>query len=298
MKRPLLDPPLIDRAADRREDAVLDEMDAVIVANGALLAAEGRLLVVRPEDQPPAALRMYLGRDGDRDLAALVPSDPGFGQDEDGIGTERMIPLRDLFRAISVRGDEGARDRELASAAVALSTWHSNHPRCSMCGMDTEPRQGGWVRFCASCEREHFPRTDPAVIVAITDPADRLLLAHAAYWSPRRFSHLAGYVEPGESLEQAVHREVFEEAHLRLRDLVYVGSQPWPFPASIMMGFTAVTDDPAFVLDDNEISDAMWVSREDLIQVMDEGTVIPAPAGSIARRMLEEWFGERLPDGV
>ena len=298
VKRPLLDPPLIDRAAERREDALLEEMDAIIVANGALLAAEGRLLVVRPDDQPPAALRMYVGRDGDRDLAALVPADPGFGQDGDGIGTERMVALRDLFRALSLRGEEGARDRELASAAVALSTWHSNHPRCSVCGQDTQPRQGGWVRFCDACEKEHYPRTDPAVIVAITDPDDRLLLAHASYWSPRRFSHLAGYVEPGESLEQAVHREVFEESRLRLRDLTYVGSQPWPFPASIMMGFTAVTDDPAFTLDENEISDAMWVSRDDLLRVIDEGTVIPAPPGSIARRMFEEWFGGAIPDGI
>jgi NAD+ diphosphatase len=298
VKRPLLDPPIIDRAAERRDGAVLEQMDSVIVANGALLAAEGRLLMVRPADQPPAALRLYLGREGDRDIAALVPADPGFGQDGDGIGTERMVPLRDLFRLISLRGDEGARDRELASAAVALSTWHANHPCCSLCGKPTEARHGGWVRFCADCEREHYPRTDPAVIVAITDPEDRILLAHASYWSPRRFSHLAGYVEPGESLEQAVHREVFEEAHLRLRDLTYVGSQPWPFPASIMVGFTAVADNPAFTLDEDEISEAMWVSRDDLMQVIDEGTVIPAPRGSIARRMLEEWFGGTIPDGV
>ena len=85
---------------------------------------------------------------------------------------------------------------------------------------------------------------------------------------------------------------------MRLRDLTYVGSQPWPFPASIMMGFTAVTDDPAFTLDENEISDAMWVSRDDLLRVIDEGTVIPAPPGSIARRMFEEWFGGAIPDGI
>lgn len=298
MKQPLLDPPVVDRAAERRDGAVLEEMDAVIVANGALLAAEGRLLMVRPADQPPAELRMYLGRDGDRDIAAVVPADPRFGEDGDGIGTERMVPLRDLFRELSLRGEEAARDRELASAAVALATWHSNHPRCSVCGTPTEARRGGWVRFCATCEREHYPRTDPAVIVAITDPEDRLLLAHASYWSPRRYSHLAGYVEPGESLEQAVHREVHEESRLRLRNLMYVGSQPWPFPASIMVGFTAVTDDPSFILDEDEISEAMWVSREGLLDTIAQGAIIPAPRGSIARRMIEEWFGGTIPDGV
>src|SRR5690606_4783097 len=101
--------------------------------------------------------------------------------------------------------------------------------------------------------KEHYPRTDPAVIVAITDADDRLLLAHASYWSPRRFSHLAGYVEPGETLEQAVHREVFEEAGLRLTGLAYAGSQPWPFPASVMVAFTATATSPALRLDQDEI---------------------------------------------
>ena len=120
------------------------------------------------------------------------------------------------------------------------------------------------MRRCPVDEREHYPRTDPAVIVAITDPQDRLLIAHASYWSERRYSHLAGYVEPGESLEQAARREVGEEASLTLASLVYVASQPWPFPASIMVGFRATVEDPNFTLDDDEISDAMWVTRDEL----------------------------------
>lgn len=261
-----------------------------------MLAAGGRVLTLEPADQPEAALRIYLGRDGDRDLAAIVPAEPGFGQDDDGIGAERMLPLRDLLGKLAARGDEGAKDRELAATAVAIATWHANHPRCSVCGDPTEPRKGGWTRWCERDQKEHYPRTDPAVIVAITDPEDRILLAHAAYWSARRFSHLAGYVEPGESLEQAVHREVAEEASLTLTDLTYIGSQPWPFLASVMVGFTARVEDPAFTLDLDEISEAMWVTREELPGLIADGTLIPAPPGSIARRMLESWFGGPVPE--
>lgn len=292
----LTGPLLVDRAAELRDTVRLDAIDAIIVRDGSLLALDGRLVAVAPADHPPASLRVYLGREAGRDIAALVPLDPAFGTNDDGIGGERMVGLRDLIGDLARRGVEGARDAELAASAVAITTWHAHHPRCAVCGDLTEPRKGGWVRWCERDQKEHYPRTDPAVIVAITDPDDRLLLAHASYWSPRRFSHLAGYVEPGESFEQAAHREVFEEARLRLRDLEYVGSQPWPFPASIMVGFTAKVDDPLFVLDQDEISEAMFVTREELVARVAEGTVILAPHGSIARRLLEGWYGGPVPE--
>jgi len=252
--------------------------------------------MLAPSEQPPASLRVYLGREAGRDLAALVPVDSAFGTDHDGIGGERMVGLRDLIGGLAQRGKDGARDRELAATAVAITTWHANHPHCAVCGDPTESRKGGWVRFCERDQKEHYPRTDPAVIVAITDPEDRILLAHASYWSSRRFSHLAGYVEPGESFEQAAHREVFEESQLVVTDLAYVASQPWPFPASIMVGFTASVEDPAFVLDQDEISDAMFVSRQELVALVADGTVILAPHGSIARRLLEDWYGGVVPE--
>jgi len=292
----LTGPLLVDRAAERRDTVDLASIDAIVVRDGSVLALDGQLVLVAPAEQPPASLRVYLGRESGRDIAALVPADPGFGADQDGIGGERMVGLRDLIGALALRGKEGARDRELAATAVAITTWHANHPRCAVCGDATEPRKGGWVRFCDRDQKEHYPRTDPAVIVAITDPDDRLLLAHASYWSSRRFSHLAGYVEPGESFEQAAHREVFEEAQLVLTDLEYVASQPWPFPASIMVGFTARVENPAFVLDQDEISEAMFVSREQIVALVADGTVILAPHGSIARRLLEGWFGGPVPE--
>lgn len=296
MRWALGEPMLVDRAALRRDQLDLGALDAVVVRDGSVLAMDGRLTILEVAEQPPASLRVYLGVAAGRDLVALVPEDSAFGTDTDGIGGEQMTPLRALLGQLATRGRDGARDRELAATAVAVTTWHVNHPRCAVCGDPTEPTKGGWVRFCARDNKEHYPRTDPAVIVAITDPQDRLLLAHASYWSPRRFSHLAGYVEPGESLEQAVHREVFEEARLRLHGLTYVGSQPWPFPASIMVGFTATVESDEFVLDDDEIGEAMFVSREDIVALVADGTVVLAPHGSIARRMLEDWYGGPLAD--
>jgi len=303
---PLMDPLTVDRSAILRKSLVPASCHAIIVRDGAVLVRDGRLVERVPGEHPEASLSVYLGRDGDRDLVALVPTEASAakgdaatnGSDDSAAGAttggEQMMGLRDAIRVFLDAGEPGARDSELASTAVAITTWHTNHQRCALCGEPTRPTSGGWVRRCDSDERDHYPRTDPAVIVAITDTQDRLLMAHASYWSAGRFSHLAGYVEPGESFEQAVHREVFEEASLKVRDLEYVGSQPWPFPASIMVGFTARTDDPRFLLDDDEITEARFVSRAELAALVADGTMIVAPAGSIARRMMEDWYGGPL----
>lgn len=282
---------LVDRTAHRRDQVDPAACYAIVVQGGRLLVRGERLVELAPGDHPDSALSVYLGTDGGRDLVALVPTDANFTPASvDG----EMTGLREAIRLFAEAGQAGARERELASTAVAITTWHANHSRCAVCGDETRPTSGGWVRRCDRDERDHYPRTDPAVIVAITDADDRLLMAHASYWSPHRFSHLAGYVEPGESFEQAAHREVFEEASLTVRDLEYVGSQPWPFPASIMVGFTARTDDPEFKLDDDEITEAHFVSRAELATYVADATMVIAPSGSIARRMMEDWYGGPL----
>ena len=283
-------PLLLDRAAERRDTYDHDGADAIVVHAGSVLTVDGKLLRVSPADRPVAALELYLGHDGHRDVIGIVPAEPptaSAGSDGEGRGT--MTGLRAFLDLIADRGDSGELDREVGATAVALATWHDNHPRCAVCGDVTEPRKGGWVRWCERDQREHYPRTDPAVIVAITDPDDRLLIAHASYFSPRRFSHLAGYVEPGESLEQALHREVWEECRLSVKDVRYVASQPWPFPASIMVAFTARTDDPAMTLDQDEISEARFVTRQELSDLEADGTIILPPTGSISRRLMEDW---------
>ncbi len=290
---PLADALIVDRAHERR-DLDMAHATAVVVRDGAVLAAEGRVVELSPSERPLAGLTVYLGREGAgdsaRDIVAVVPADARFGLDDDGLGSERMVGLRDLLHAFAQRGEGAVRDRELACTAVAITTWHANHPRCALCGAVTTPTSGGWVRRCEIDSREHYPRTDPAVIVAITDPEDRLLMAHASYWSERRYSHLAGYVEPGESLEQAARREVGEEAGLTLASLAYVASQPWPFPASVMVGFKATVTDPTLTLDNDEITSAMWVTREELPVLVADGNVILPPGGSIARWLLDDWL--------
>lgn len=248
--------------------------------------------MLAPHAQPKASLRMYLGRASALgDIAALVPHADVTDEQLERESGATLTPLRDLLRAFAQRGPDSATDQELATTAVALAMWHDLHPRCSLCGQPTQLHQGGWVRRCPRDGKDHYPRTDPAIIVAITDSDDRLLLAHAAAWSPLRFSLLAGYVEPGESLEQAVHREVEEEAGIALTDLEYAGSQSWPFPGSVMVGYRARATHAAFTLDQDEITEALWVTREELAAHVADGNIVIAPHGSIARRLIEQWYG-------
>ena len=241
--------------------------------------------MVSAKDRQPSPLSVYLGQFGGRDIVAVRAGDvvseaPG----------RRMAPLREALTALSIH-DDRQEELELAVTAVAMIEWHERHLACGRCGGPTESRNGGWVRQCVEESHEHYPRTDPAVIVAITDEKDRLLLAHVAYHSPGRYSHLAGYVEPGESLEQAAHREIHEEASLRLEGLEYVGSQPWPFPASIMVAFRAHAESSDLKVDGVEVTDAMWLTRSELRDRLADKTLRLASPGTIARSLIHEWYG-------
>lgn len=190
-----------------------------------------------------------------------------------------------------------ARDAGLATAAVALDAWHARHPRCPRCGAATVATQSGWVRTCTVDGSEHYPRTDPAVIMAVVDDADRLLLGHAAAWAAHRWSTLAGFVEAGESLENAVRREVLEETGVVVDTVEYRGSQPWPFPASLMVGFRAHARSTEVAVDGVELESAAWFTREELRDAVASGEVIPPGPSSIARALVEDWFGGTLPAG-
>lgn len=179
-------------------------------------------------------------------------------------------------------------ERDIAAAATAVVRWHQQEPNCPRCGGPSSVVNGGYARFCTECAEEHYPRTDPAIIVAVVDADDRLLLGRQASWGTR-VSVLAGFVEAGESLEQAIHREVGEEVDLGLTDLRYFGSQPWPFPRSLMTGFFARAESTAICVDTEEIAWAGWFTRAELTEKLASGEIgLPGPS-SIAHRLIEAW---------
>lgn len=186
----------------------------------------------------------------------------------------------------------------LATTAVALAQWHRTHAFCPRCGSPTTIADAGWSRSCLADGGSHFPRTDPAVIVLVRDPADRALLGRRADWPTGWYSTLAGFVEAGESAEHTLRREVFEEAGVVIDpDRVhYRGSQPWPFPGSLMLGFHAWSVDARPPIPDaDEIAEARWFSRAEMAQLAGDGTVRIPPRVSIARHLIEDWYGTELP---
>ena len=219
-------------------------------------------------------------------LLGLIDGAPVFAVQAVVDGTTRT--LRECGSAL----DETQRD--IAATAVALCQWHALDPHCPTCGAETVVGDGGMSRSCRACGRVTLPRTDPAVIVAIRDPDDRLLLASQARWPEDRRSVLAGFVEVGESLEQAVHREMAEEADLTLVDLRYEGSQPWPFPRSLMVAFSARTLSADFSIDGDELVAADWYSRAELRSAIAADDLTLPPTVSIARRLIDSWLADTL----
>lgn len=286
----------VDRDGASRSDPLLFERPGIrfVVLRGgsALLDEGGGLAFVERAQVPDDALLVYLGTslDAERDVPVGTPLAAAILDNDEMVDGQ----FGDLRRLV---GELGALDSGLFTQALAMANWHASHGYSPRTGEATTPGLGGWVRVQQD-GREVFPRTDPAIIVGITDADDRLLLGHNAAWDANRYSLLAGFVEPGESFEAAVVREVREEAGIRVVDPVYLGSQPWPFPASIMVGFRATVDpeDSVLVPDGEEILDVRWFSRADI-----EASVgsLKLPGGaSIARAIIEDWYGGALPDGL
>ncbi|HLK41965.1 MAG TPA: NAD(+) diphosphatase [Thermoleophilia bacterium] len=259
---------------------VLDEPDPVDPEG-----TQTRLVTV-PSYDAPEGDRYFLGRDESGFMFFAVPTETLPGRLD---GDARPASLREVGLLLSDR------DAGLLTHAVALEHWHRSHRFCSKCGNPTEVAAAGHIRRCAHCGTEHYPRTDPAVIMAVTDPEERLLLGRGSSWDLRRFSVLAGFVEPGESLEQAVAREVAEEAGLTVTSVTYMGSQPWPFPYSLMLGFNATVDDPERIrADGEEVLEVRWFSRQELAEAVASGEVVLSGRISIARSLIERWYGGSL----
>ena len=287
----------VDRLTEKRTDtAWLDAAWAdpgtrvLVVSDGQALARiddEQAALVFVPPQQAPEGTRFLLGRD-DADgtvyfgVSASLPDPPPPGT--------RPGALREVGTLL------GDRDAGLLTHAVALANWHDTHTHCPVDGTPTVPGPGGHLTVCPQDGTEHFPRTDPAVIMLVTDPDDRCLLARNAAWPGRRVSILAGFVDPGESVEQAVIREVAEETQIKVTNVRYVGSQPWPMPRSLMLGFRAEAPaGQAIVVDREEIAEAYWFSRDELLAAIEAREIALPPPVSIARQIIEQWYGGPLP---
>jgi NAD+ diphosphatase len=257
----------------------------VLVMSGEQLAADDDGLLMVPTVQAPPGERMLLGCIDEVVYFLVVAPETAAAQPS-------SLPMVELRRLVGVLDSAG---RSLAVHAVSLGGWHQRHPRCSVCGHATESIEAGATRHCPACGAMHFPRTDPAVIMLVVDDQGRCLLGHNIARPPTTFSTLAGFVEPGESPEQAVVREVFEEAGIEVTDVTYAGSQPWPFPSSLMLGFFAQAVTHDIKVDGEEITEARWFTRAELGDGVRSGGLIVPTMISISGALITAWYGEPLP---
>jgi len=301
---PVLSRSAHDRIAHRRsDDEWLAKAWAAETTRVLVLAADGTVAVTPSPSlllRAAAEVDAEFGTAGDRVLLGELDGVTYFAL----LAGEVSTPQWRGLRALAVRLDE--LEVGLMVAAVALQEWHRRHLFCPRCGTATVVAQAGWTRRCPADGSEHFPRTDPAVIMLVHDGAGRIVLGRGHDWAPGRMSVLAGFVEAGESAEAAVEREVFEEVGIRVKNVQYVASQPHPFPASWMLGFTAELDgDPTLSLETSEIAEAGWFTRVDVRMAATWGDEdkpggppadavlrgLPSPM-SIARQLVNIWLAE------
>jgi NAD+ diphosphatase len=298
----------LDRASELRSDeAELNRLWSaakIIRVAESKLATDGtslRFLTAAEVEQLIASKifttgdKYFLGIDSATEVAYFAWDCDEVGLAAGESSSEGMASLRELGATL----DEF--HLGISMHAIALSNWHRSHPHCSKCGAETTSTLGGSVRVCVKDQSQHHPRTDSAVIVLVKDKDDRILLGHQPIWPDGRFSTFAGFLEPGETFEQCVEREVFEESGVKVNEIKYLGSQPWPFPASIMIAFSAVVDDPSTAKADGvEITEVRWFSRDELKSSVADGSLLLPPTISVARKMIAMWFGpgaEKLTGG-
>jgi NAD+ diphosphatase len=273
----------LDRApAERRRPEWLAARRAdpaarsLVVSERGLWLDGGHLLLV-----PPNGDAVFLGLAADR---------PFFATDAE---PERGRPAGLREAATELPADEAA----LGAYAASLLSWHRRHRFCANCGEATQAVDGGHERVCPACGAHHFPRTDPVVIVRVTDRRDRVLLGRQARWPTGRFSVLAGFVEPGETLEEAVRREVLEESGVEVDHAAYVGSQPWPFPSSLMVGFAASAAGGEPRVGDGELAEVRWFERDEVMAAAeDRSELLLPPPFAISRSLIDAWLRDDPAD--
>jgi len=265
------------KLAELRGDGLLLTLEGL----APLLDGAGKLALSSTADAPDTAELVFLGLLEGRALFGAVP---------DGGDIAPAYTLREMWRLLV---GLPAEQLALYGGARSLLDWHARHRFCARCGQPTVLAKGGWQRDCAACGAQHFPRTDPVAIVLVEN-GDNLLLGRQARYPPRSYSALAGFIEPGESIEEGVAREVFEEAGVRVREVGYIASQPWPFPSQLMIGCHAVTDDTELTIDRTELEDARWFTRAEVAEAMERGeassSFVAPLRQAIAHHMLRWWL--------
>ncbi len=270
-----------DRAAHLRKDGAWRTADGelkVLVLGGEHVATTdtGQMRWVA-EAEAPDGEWLFLGyRNGVRHAAVMVDRVPA-----------DLQPAS--LRMVGPHLDPD--DASLGVHAVGIARWHQHHRFCASCGAPSVSADAGHIRVCTACGAHHFPRTDPAVIMLITDDQDRALLGRQPVWPEGRFSTLAGFVEPGEALDDAVRREVMEEVGVEVGDVRYAGSQPWPFPSSLMLGFFGTATTSQIHVDHDEIAEARWFTREEVTEMTASADLLLPPNVSISRALIQSWHG-------
>jgi NAD+ diphosphatase len=281
----------------RNDEGWLDERWAdpstrvLVLAGSRLRPVDGRITWV-PAAEAPDGLRVLLGeRDGVQHFAVIVDPSQAPGS------AEEWVVLRAVVQSLA---DQDLLDAPLVLHAIGLAEWHLSTRHCPRCGGRLESQQSGHVLRCTDCGTDQFPRSDPAVIMVVTDgepgsPDERALLGRSPAWPEGRYSTLAGFVEPGETMEDAVRREVQEETGVVVGEVSYFGSQPWPLPASLMVGFTGRATQTDIDVDGSEIEDAQWFTREQMRAETEAGRLVLPGGLSISRSLIESWYGGSLP---
>ena len=295
----------IDRAGELRvNQETLDQLwqraQILQIAEGRIAAVDTALTLISAQDVA-AHIAAHTFTEGSRYFLGLdlETKTPFFAWDTEWVGTIADEVKEVGFSTVREIGSLlSEQELEISFHAMGLSNWHRAHPRCPRCGGATRVDLGGAARTCDADGSQHHPRTDSAVIVLVKDRSDRILLGHQPIWPEGRFSTFAGFLEPGETFEHCVAREVLEESAVVVTELKYLGSQPWPFPASIMIAFEAVTDNPERAQGDGqEITEVKWFTRAQLMSAAKDGSLLLPPSISVARKMIERWLGESAPGG-
>ena len=295
----------LDRASYQRSNPEWIAEKLADPGSIAMVLWNGKPMVESRKDAPKASQIAYvraelageLANDGERLLfMGLWQETAVFALDMEGPADPADGPLEGLGRFEDLRMialDLPAADAAMFATAKAMFEWRRRHRHCANCGQPSQPMDGGWKRFCPSCKVEHFPRTDPVVIM-LAVRGERCLLGRQAAWPQGMFSALAGFLEPGESIEEACARELFEEAGLRAASVRYHSTQPWPYPSSLMIGLIAEVDEGEATPDQTEIEEVRWFTREEAREMM-KGSLAGAKApGSIAiaHQLIKAWSEE------